>query len=205
LYLRPVFTETDPERIDALIRAHSFGLLVTHGGTGSEATHLPFVLSRDGGELLLEAHLAAANPQCAALAGGAALAVFSGPHAYISPRWYEAQPSVPTWDYVAVHVHGVLQPVTEPGEMRAMLDRLAEADPVGYTTADQSDSYIAGMLRGIRAFRLRTTQVQAQWKMSQNRSAEDRIRVAAALRGQGEETVADLIAATLPQAEGWPQ
>jgi len=205
LYLRPVFTETDPERIDALIRAHSFGLLVTHGGTGSEATHLPFVLSRDGGELLLEAHLAAANPQCAALAGGAAVAVFSGPHAYISPRWYEAQPSVPTWDYVAVHVHGVLQPVTEPGEMRAMLDRLAEADPVGYTTADQSDSYIAGMLRGIRAFRLRTTQVQAQWKMSQNRSAEDRIRVAAALRGQGEETVADLIAATLPQAEGWPQ
>ncbi len=205
MYLRPVFTETDPERIDALIRAHSFGLLVTHGGTGSEATHLPFVLSRDGGELLLEAHLAAANPQCAALAGGAALAVFSGPHAYISPRWYEAQPSVPTWDYVAVHVHGVLQPVTEPGEMRAMLDRLAEADPVGYTTADQSDSYIAGMLRGIRAFRLRTTQVQAQWKMSQNRSAEDRIRVAAALRGQGEETVADLIAATLPQAEGWPQ
>lgn len=205
MYLRPVFTETDPERIDALIRAHSFGLLVTHGGTGSEATHLPFVLSRDGGELLLEAHLAAANPQCAALAGGAAVAVFSGPHAYISPRWYEAQPSVPTWDYVAVHVHGVLQPVTEPGEMRAMLDRLAEADPVGYTTADQSDSYIAGMLRGIRAFRLRTTQVQAQWKMSQNRSAEDRIRVAAALRGQGEETVADLIAATLPQAEGWPQ
>ncbi len=198
MYLRPVFTETEPERIDALIRAHSFGLLVTHGDAGSEATHLPFVLSRDGGELLLEAHLAAANPQCAALAGGAALAVFSGPHAYISPRWYEAQPSVPTWDYVAVHVHGVLQPVTAADDMRAMLDRLAEADPVGYATADQSDSYIAGMLRGIQAFRLRATRVQAQWKMSQNRSAEDRIRVAAALRGRGEDAVADLIAATLP-------
>lgn len=199
LYLRPVFTETDPERIEALIRAHSFGLLVTHGNAGSEASHLPFVVTRDADGMLLEAHLAAANPQCVTLAaGGAALAVFSGPHAYISPRWYEAQPSVPTWDYVAVHVYGVLQPVTDPGEVRAMLDRLAEADPVGYATADQSDSYIAGMLRGIRAFRLRAGRVQAQWKMSQNRSAEDRIRVTAALRGQGEDAVADLIAATLP-------
>lgn len=201
MYLRPVFTETDPERIDALIRAHSFGLLITHGDAGSEATHLPFVLARDAGELLLEAHLAAANPQCAALAGGAALAVFSGPHAYISPRWYEAQPSVPTWDYVAVHVHGVLQRVTEPGEVRAMLDRLAEADPVGYATTDQSDSYIAGMLRGIRAFRLRATRVQAQWKMSQNRSVADRERVSAALQAQSDAAaaqVADLIAQTLP-------
>ena len=199
MYLRPVFTETDPERIDALIRAHSFGLLVTHGEGGTEATHLPFVVTRDVDGMVLEAHLAAANPQCAALsAGGTALAVFSGPHAYISPRWYEAQPSVPTWDYVAVHVYGALQPVTEPDEVRAMLDRLAEMDPVGYATADQSDSYIAGMLRGIRAFRLRASRVQAQWKMSQNRSAEDRSRVVAALRGQGEDAVADLIAATLP-------
>ena len=66
-----------------------------------------------GDGLVLSAHLAAGNPQCALLDGGTALAVFGGPHAYISPAWYRTQPAVPTWDYAAVHVHGTLEPVDE--------------------------------------------------------------------------------------------
>ncbi len=85
MYLRPAFVETDLDRIEALIRANNFGLLVTRTETGMDASHLPIAVWREGDSLLLRGHLAAANPQCAAFAGGEALLIFSGPHAYISP------------------------------------------------------------------------------------------------------------------------
>ncbi|MBN9508854.1 MAG: FMN-binding negative transcriptional regulator [Alphaproteobacteria bacterium] len=196
MYLRPAFVEHDLDRIAALIEAHSFGLLITSEG-GLDASHIPFTLARDGDTLVLEGHLAAANPQCARLAGGAALATFSGPHSYISPSWYRTQPAVPTWDYAAVHVHGVLEPVTAEATVRAMLRRLSAHD-ASYDLDAQPPAFIAGMLRGIRAFRLRGTRVEAQWKMSQNRSAADRESVAAALRSLGSTDVAALVDATLP-------
>jgi transcriptional regulator len=196
MYLRPAFIEHDLDRIAALIEAHSFGLLVTSEG-GLDASHIPFTLARDGDTLVLEGHLAAANPQCARIAGGAALAAFSGPHSYISPSWYRTQPAVPTWDYAAVHIHGVLEPVEDEATVRAMLRRLSAHD-ASYDLDAQPPAFIAGMLRGIRAFRLRATRVEAQWKMSQNRSAADRESVAAALRSVGNTDVAALVDATLP-------
>jgi transcriptional regulator len=197
MYHRPVFAEPDLGRIAALIAAHPFGLLVTAGG-GLDASPVPFTVAQDGAALVLEGHLAAGNPQCAQIAqGAAALAIFSGPHAYISPSWYRTQPAVPTWDYAAVHVHGNLEPLTDDAAVRAMLRRLGAADPTFSLDALPAD-YLAGMLRGIRAFRIRSARIEAQWKMSQNRSAADRQGVIAALRAQGADDVADLIAATLP-------
>ena len=99
MYLRPAFVETDLEKIAALVTAHSFGVLVTTGADGVSASHIPFTVARDGEALLLEGHLGRANPQCAELAGGQGLAIFGGPHAYVSPSWYATQPAVPTWDY----------------------------------------------------------------------------------------------------------
>lgn len=195
MYLRPVFTETDPRRIRAMIRAHPFGLLVTAEG-GLDASHLPFALFEEGDGFVLCGHLAAANAQCAALDGGEALVVFSGPHAYISPGWYEAQPSVPTWDYVAVHVHGVLRPVTDDARMATDLDAMlpeGEAFRVGALP----EGYRARMFAGIRAFKLTPTRVEAQWKMSQNRSTADRLNVASGLRAEGMDDVAALVEATL--------
>jgi transcriptional regulator len=196
MYLRPAFVEHDLDRIAALIEAHPFGLLITSEG-GLDASHIPFTLARDGETLVLEGHLAAPNPQCAHFAGAAALAAFSGPHSYISPSWYRTQPAVPTWDYAAVHVHGVLEPMMEEAAVRAMLRRLAAHDPT-YDLDAQPPAFIAGMLRGIRAFRLRATRVEAQWKMSQNRSAADREGVTAALRSLGNSDLAALVEATLP-------
>ena len=197
MYARPAFAEPDLDRIAALIAAHPFGLLVTSAG-GLDASPLPFMAAREGEGLVLEAHLAAGNPQCARIAAGdAALAVFSGPHAYISPSWYRTQPAVPTWDYAAVHVHGVLEPVTEADEVRALLHRLSALDRAFDMDALPSD-YLAGMMRGMRGFRMRSTRIEAQWKMSQNRSVADREGVIAALRAQGSEDVAALVAATLP-------
>lgn len=199
MYLRPVFTETDQDRIRTLIRDNPFGLLVT-AGARLEATHVPFVLEERDDGFVLSGHLAAANPQCAAL-DGPALAVFGGPHAYISPSWYLTHPAVPTWDYAAVHVSGRLRPLLDEGEIARALRALSAHDP-SFQLDALPEKFRASMLAGIRAFTLTPERVEAQWKMSQNRSAADRKNVVAALRGQGEPMaaeVADLIAATLPE------
>ncbi len=199
MYLRPAFTETDLDRIMGLIRDMPFGLLTTHGPEGLDASHIPFSVEREGDTLVLSAHLAAANAQCRAIeSGAAALAVFSGPHAYISPGWYKTQPAVPTWDYAAVHVHGALEPVLDDGEMAASLHALAVHDPGQFDVDALEAGYRRAMFKGIRAFRIRATRVEAQWKMSQNRSVADREGVIGALRAEGRDEVADLVMATLP-------
>ena len=198
MYLRPAFNEPDIEKIIALIEANPFGVLVSHGAGGMAATHVPFLVERAGDSLILSAHLGAPNPQCADLDGGQALAIFSGPHAYISPGWYKTQPAVPTWDYVAVHVHGTLQAMNDLDEVSAMLRALAVHDPERFDLDALPDKFRAAMIAGIRAFRLPAARIEAQWKMSQNRSPADRQGVIAALRRQGDAAVADLIEATLP-------
>ncbi len=204
MHLRPAFTETDMDRIAGLIAAHSFGVLVTPDvdgpeGAGMDASHVPFVVERVGDGLLLSAHLAAGNAQCAALDGGRALAIFGGPHAYIAPGWYRTQPAVPTWDYAAVHVHGTLRRVTEAAEVASILGALAADDPGGFALEALPPAFRTAMLAGIQAFRLVPTRIEAQWKMSQNRSPADRRGVIAGLRAQGNDAVAELIAATLPE------
>ena len=196
MYLRPAFVETDPTRIRALIAANPFGVLVTHGPEELDASHVPFAIEEDG-DWWLAGHLAAANAQCARLDGGRALAVFGGPHASISPSWYQAQPAVPTWDYAAVHVHGRLETVTDAAGIAAGLRAVSAHDPVGFSLDAMPEGFRARMVAGIRAFRLRPERIEAQWKMSQNRSRADREGVIAALRARGENAVADLIEATL--------
>ena len=112
VYLPPAFTETRTELLIEHIERYEFGLLVTHGPQGLNramiASQIPFVVERRDGILYLQGHLARANPQgtdldAAGDANGEALAIFAGPHAYVSPSWYEAGPAVPTWNYAAVH------------------------------------------------------------------------------------------------------
>lgn len=198
MYLRPAFAETDLDRIEALVRANPFGVLVTTARGFPEASHLPFTVARTGETLTLYGHFAAANPQCAAIGGGPALAIVSGPHAYIAPGWYAAQPSVPTWDFAAAHLSGTLEAIEDDPGITAMLDDMAAEDPLRFDVKELPDRYRRQMYSGIRAFRLVASKIEAQWKMSQNRSVEDRSRVIAALRAAGNDAVADLIAETLP-------
>src|SRR5262245_55708329 len=104
MYIPTAFAETDPGTLFGFIEAYSFGLLVsTHQG-GPFASHLPLLLEREAGPHgTLLGHMARANPQWHDLDGQEVLAVFSGPHAYVSPTWYESEQVVPTWNYVAVH------------------------------------------------------------------------------------------------------
>ena len=210
MYLRPVFQQADATEIAALIRANPFAQLVSAGTRGLEASHLPlsYHAEPDGAEpggFALSGHFAAGNPQCDAIGTGAeVLAIFAGPHAFISPSWYEASPAVPTWDFAAVHVYGQLSPLADADAMVADLQRMAAYDPAGFDVAAMAPDYRARMLAGIRAFRLAPVRVETQWKMSQNRSPADRRRVVRALREQGDgvaEQVAAMIEQTLPPAQ----
>jgi len=199
MYVPPAFTETDRARIIRLIRANPFGLLIT-ARDALAVSHVPFVVGEAADGVVLRGHLAAANPQCAALDGGEALAVFSGPHAYISPSWYRTGPAVPTWNYAAVHVLGEVRPMGDADEVAAMLRALGAHDP-GFDLDAMPARYRATMLAGIRPFSLTPERVEGKWKMSQNRSEADRLGVIAKLReapdALGRE-VAELIAETLP-------
>jgi transcriptional regulator len=170
------------------MRAHPFAILVTHGGDGILATHLPTVLKADAESPRgrVECHLARPNPQWRGLAADAeALLIFQGPQAYIRPGWYPSKAehgkAVPTWNYVAVHAYGRLEVMQDQAWLLAHVSELSSQQEEGYSapwsTADAPESYLAVMARGIVGLRLTITRLEAKAKMSQNRDQRDRAGV----------------------------
>jgi transcriptional regulator len=192
VYTPPPFAKTDQETLFQAIEEYSFALLVSGAGESLVASHLPLLLDRKAGAHgTLVGHMARANPQWQAAAGQPVLAVFSGPHVYISPTWYAAERTVPTWNYVAVHAYGRLEVIEEEAETLALLHRTVEHYEATQSTpwrlANQPDELIAGLARQIVAFRIPIERLEGKWKLNQNHPAERRERVIAALAGQGGE------------------
>ncbi len=180
LYAPPHFAGTDPARARALIDAHPFASLITAADDAEPIiSHLP--LLREGDASLI-GHMARANPHWTRFATGRTVAVFHGPHAYVSPRWYEQpQTTVPTWNYAVVHVRGEMQ-LLDAAAARRALDALTQRlDPAFVSDAVVVDR----LLRGIVAFRMVIAGIDAKFKMSQNKSAADRVGVIAGLRETG--------------------
>ncbi|HEY1431574.1 MAG TPA: FMN-binding negative transcriptional regulator [Stellaceae bacterium] len=191
VYLPPAFTEKRQNILMAHIERYDFGLLVTNGADGLVASHIPFLIERDGEQLHLHGHLARPNPQVADLArGGEVLAIFHGPHAYISPNWYETGPSVPTWNYADVHAYGTVQLVEDDEWLRRFLARLSarhEArNPVPWRVQDLPGAYVETMLKGIIGLDIAVTRLEGKYKLSQNRPAADRPSVIGALEAQSD-------------------
>jgi transcriptional regulator len=192
------FRTDDLAQMHDLIRRHSFGILVTQHEGAPFATHLPFLLDeRRGPYGTLLAHLARPNPQWHDLAAGQeALAIFQGPHAYISPSWYGVAPSVPTWNYAAVHAYGAARIVDDPAELRATLAGLVDANESRFEQPwrmDLPEDYMERMLRGIVGFEIAIARLEGKLKMSQNRGADDRRRVVDALERHGEPATAAMV------------
>jgi transcriptional regulator len=196
VYLPPAFAEPRPAVLVAHIERHDFGLLLSHGSTGLVASHIPFLVERRDEELHLLGHLARPNPQVEDLGrGGEVLAIFSGPHAYISPRWYVGGPSVPTWNYVDVHACGTVRLIEDGDWLRRLLRRLTDrheaGSPAPWRIEDLPEAYLEGMLKGIIGLDIAVTRLEGKFKLSQNRPAADRPQVIAALdRGVDENSVA---------------
>jgi transcriptional regulator len=189
VYLPPAFTESRTEVLVEHIEQFDFGLLVSHRAAGLVASHIPFLIERDGAALHLHGHLARPNPQVSDLEGGGeVLAIFHGPHTYISPKWYATGPSVPTWNYVDVHVYGTVQLINDAAWLRDFLRRLSQRhearNPVPWRIEDLPQTYLETMLNGIVGLDIAVTRLEGKYKLSQNRPAADRPGVIAALEAQ---------------------
>ncbi len=191
VYLPPHFTETREDVLLGHIERHDFGLLATRGAAGMIASQVPFLVDRRDGQVVLQGHLARGNPQLADLdAGEEALAIFTGPHAYISPGWYEVGPAVPTWNYASVHAYGACRSVADPDWLRGLLLRLSERhearEPAPWRMQDLPADYVTAMLNGIIGFEIAVARLEGKFKLSQNRPASDRPRIIAALDARGD-------------------
>ena len=182
MYLPRHFAEDDPAVLHDFIRQNSFGILTGQVEGKPFATHLPFLLDGD----TLVAHMARANPHWRSFAdGGEVLCVFSGPHAYVSPRWYREENSVPTWNYAAVHVYGAPEIIDDPdaayADQKKLVDEFEAGADAPWSLDDRDGDYVAGMIRAIVNFRIPISRIEGKFKLSQNRPGQDRARVINAL------------------------
>jgi transcriptional regulator len=197
MYTPAQFKVEDAAEAHALMRAHPFAILVTHGSEGLTGTHLPTVLKVDAASPLgrIECHVARPNPQWKTFAAEAdALMIFQGPNAYIRPGWYPSKAehgkAVPTWNYAAVHAYGPLRVMSDKAWLLAHVGELSDQQEAPYearwATTDAPESYLEVMARGIVGLTLEITRFDGKMKMSQNRDLRDRTGVMEGLGGRGE-------------------
>jgi transcriptional regulator len=186
MHPNPAFRRTARDRNLSFARARGFGILAVNGPDGPRLSHIPFLLDDEG--TAAELHLVRSNPIAVAAATDPVPAVLSisGPDGYISPDWYGQPDQVPTWNYVAVHLRGTLEPV-DPTEMHATLDRLSAAfearlaPKLPWTSAKMTPGAMERMMRQILPFRLRIVTVDGTWKLNQNKPEVARLGAAEAV------------------------
>ena len=178
------------------MRANSFVLLVTGTGGILHGSHLPATVHEDAGRIRIDMHMARNNPQWKEFFDDEVLVVFSGPHAYVSPRWYEEQERVPTWNYAAVHAYGVPTLINDRAAKHASQRRLISIlDPQWLPKFDAlRPHYAERMLDGIVNFEIAVTRLETRWKLSQNRSRREQELIASQLE-QSEDCIERALAA----------
>lgn len=199
MYVPAHFAQRDTAPLFDVIAENAFGLLLSspnqQTGDGMIGSHVPFLLDRPGengagenGRLIC--HLAAANPQAAALDGQDVLCIFQGVHGYVSPNWYAKKPAVPTWNYIAVHAYGKATVTRDPAAMRGIVDRLSQIyeGPDGWKLDDEPPSFYDAMARGIVGIEIPVTKLEGKFKLSQNRPLADIDGVIESLRRRGGES-----------------
>ena len=178
MYSPKYFKLEDEKMIDEIIEQHSFATLISYQNEEPIATHLPLVLDREQG--CLYGHFAKPNHQWKTYENQSFLAIFHGPHSYISSSWYETETAVPTWNYVTVHVYGRMELMEDSAEIYGTLKDLVakyEAPKSSYSLENVDPSYIEQLSKGIVAFKLHITKIEAKAKLSQNHSNERKQRV----------------------------
>ena len=178
MYTPPKFKIENQEMILDFINENSFGLLLSIEGTSIHDTHTPFILSKCKRYLL--GHIAKANPQWNSWGkDSVAKVIFTGSHAYISPKYYESEFAVPTWNYTAVSVSGKLNIIDDIAKKIDFLDNLTSThetseDPWFF---DHEDERYLNLLSGIVVFSVEIDKLEASFKLNQNRSIEDQSKV----------------------------
>jgi transcriptional regulator len=196
MYLPHAFEERNQARIHAMMREHSFATLVSQVEGAPFATHLPLLLDPNRGPHgTLLGHVARANPQWRSLEGQEVLVLFQGPHAYVSPAWYETELNVPTWNYVAVHAYGRARLIEAPDELFGLLQRLVhlyESDRPEPWVPDLPEEFLQARLAAIIGFELEITRLEGKFKLGQNRPEQDRLAAGRTLAESGDSQGAEV-------------
>ena len=173
MYIPRHFKLDDEEMIYDFIEKYGFATLFSQHNGEPYATHLPLTLNK--GESALYGHFARPNEQWKDIENQQVLVVFQGPHCYISPSWYETMKAVPTWNYVSIHIYGKMEIVEDPkvifDSLNDMVKKYERPDSL-YNLNDVDSQYIEGMSKGIVAFRINISKIEAKAKLSQNHPVE---------------------------------
>ena len=178
----------DRPEILTFLRANNFPVLVTGTGGTLHASHLPVTIHEHGSQIVIDMHMAKNNPQWKEFFDDEVMVIFTGPHAYVSPRWYAEEERVPTWNYAAIHAYGVPQINADRKVKAESQRRLIESlDPAWLPKHDAlSPKYVEMMLDGIVNFSIPVLRLETRWKLSQNRGRKEMELIAAALEKSGD-------------------
>lgn len=205
MYIPRRYEEKDKDKIFSFIRENSFAILVSVGDGLPVATHIPLHLGKNKtGDDILTGHISRGNGQKYSLTEGArVLVIFAGPHAYVSPRWYTVM-NVPTWDYISVHIYGLVH-LMEGEELRQALTELVDEHerhmPRPVRLEDIPQKTVEDDFRGIVGFAIRIDEIQAAYKLSQNRDEKSYHQVIEQLE-QGDEGAQKIAAAMKDRSTG---
>ena len=191
----------------AFMQANPFAILISATDSGAFATHLPILAREVDGHLHLRGHLAKANPHWNLIAAGQeSLAIFHGPHAYISPSLYEIRESVPTWNYAAVHVYGCGTVISDEAQLHELLLEMIARFDSAYAGqwSSFSEQYRKRMLQHIVGLEIVATRVETKFKLSQNRTKAERENVIRSLAGSSDSTVTAVAALMRERGLGRP-
>ncbi|MDT8862582.1 FMN-binding negative transcriptional regulator [Alkalihalobacillus sp. MEB130] len=173
MYIPSHFKISDESMNYNIMKENSFATLVSHHNGMPFATHLPLLLNKE--HTYLYGHFARPNPQWKNSNNQIVLAIFHGPHCYISPSWYETNKAVPTWNYVTVHVYGEVELLEDEKEvMNSLHDMVGkyETSDSSYKLQDVDSEFIAGMNKGIQGFKIKINKIEGKAKLSQNHSEQ---------------------------------
>jgi transcriptional regulator len=172
MYTPDLYKNEDPEAIRTFLKENSFGLLINQTNGKLCATHIPIELEVDqNGKEILQGHLSKLNPQATGFTeNDQVLAVFTGPHSYISSSWYDHE-NVPTWNYIAVHVYGRIKIVDEAttiAQLKKLVDKY-EANSANPVRVEDLSKKTMREAKGVFGFEIEIDEIQATKKLSQNR------------------------------------
>lgn len=188
MYVPEYFRVDDRDELCAFMASHPFATLVSMVDGKLFSTQLPFIVRTNANEMLLLAHMARANPQWRELGEQEPLVVFCGPHAYVSPSWYESRANVPTWNYMVVHARGKARTLDRSATLDCVR-ALSAANEAGFEepwhVEELPRERLDSLLDGIVAFEISVRDLRGNFKLSQNRTRAERERVIASLESRG--------------------
>lgn len=194
MYIPKHFKEEDKKKIAGFMREYNFAALVNKTKNRYWATHLPFLIREEGNDIILFSHMAKANPQWNSFNYEEVLVIFQQPHAYISPKLYETEVSVPTWNYIAVHAYGVPEIMPRLEQRIELLENtFKEFDPSFKNQWETlPEGYKNDLLENITAFRIKVTKIEGKYKLSQNRTEQERKNIIDTLTQSADKTKFDI-------------